>query len=265
MSNAMRLTVEDAKPPFPRYGTAKTCRPTYPILLVVVMLVGMASFAAWYVGDYSVEERALRGDPAALYTLGKRCFDNAVYPGDYERAAGFIRKAAERGYARAQTGMGLVYENGLGVPLNYAEALKWFRRAASQNYPVAQNELGVMYAKGRGVSRDLTEAARWCRLAAKQGSDIAKKNVQLAEIADARVIAELKTPSAQVYHRAQVQRVDSDGITVSYQPSPGGLGLTKLKLDNLPSELRDLCKYATKQGSDPASAYSHIGSVAATL
>ena len=266
MSKALRLSVQETKTAQVRYGAAKkSTRPVYPILLCLVVLVGGASLAAWCWADYSLDVRAARGDARAQYMLGKHYFDGAMSAHDYEVAARLIRKSAEQGDVRAETGLGLLYENGLGVKKNYGEALKWLRRAANQGNAVAQNELGVMYAKARGVSRDMAEAVKWCRLAASQGSDIAKKNLQLAEVANAKVIAQLATSENKVYRGARIQKIEADGVTVSFLPVRGGLGLAKLKMDDLPSDLRQLCKNATKEGADADSAYSHIGSVATTL
>ncbi len=43
----------------------------------------------------------------------------------------WYRKAADQGYANAQGNVGLLYENGLGVPKNPIEAQKWFRMAVT--------------------------------------------------------------------------------------------------------------------------------------
>ena len=248
-----------------RYGRLALVNRAYVILFALVFVVATASVIAWCCEDFSLENRAIRGEAKAQYLLGKRYFHNAVSPRDYVRAARWIRKAADQGNAKAQTGLGLLYENGLGVAKNYGEALKWLRRAAAQGFPVAQNELGVMYAKGRGVSRNLDEAAKWCRQAAAQGSEIARRNFELAEIAKSKVIPELTTPGKRSYQHVILQKVESDGVTVSFRPTRGGLGVAKLKLESLPAELRELCGYAAKAGIASDSAYWQLGSVATTL
>jgi TPR repeat protein len=43
-------------------------------------------------------------------------------PQDYAQAAIWYRKAAEQGSAEAQFNLGLLYDNGLGVPLDYSQA-----------------------------------------------------------------------------------------------------------------------------------------------
>jgi hypothetical protein len=265
MSNAIRLSAPEPEPPRIQYGCPPKVSPTYPILLALVAVIGLASLVAWYWSEFSLEERSQRGEARAQYLLGKRYFDHAVRPQDYVLAAKLIRQAAEQGYARAQTGLGLLYENGIGVPLSYPQAIKWFQRAADQGYSVAQNELGVMYAKGRGVPRNLDEAAKWCGLAAAQGSDIARKNLELTQLASRKVISEINTPDKQSYKQAVVQRVEPDGVTVSFVPDNGGFGMAKLKLENLPSELKRLCRNTTKEGAAADSAYSHIGAIATPL
>ena len=64
------------------------------------------------------------------------------------------KKDAESGDAKAQHNLGVMYENGQGVPQDYAEALKWFRLAADQGDAKAQHNLGVMYYYGEGVPQD---------------------------------------------------------------------------------------------------------------
>jgi TPR repeat protein len=144
--------------------------------------------------------------------------------------------------------------------------VKWFRRAADQGYAVAQNELGVMYAKGRGVSKDMEEAAHWCRLAAVQGSKVARKNLRLTQVANVKVMRQLTTAtSKQTYPMATLQQVAADGVVVSFVPVPGGFGLARVKLEELPSDLRQICNYATKEPVASESAYSQIGSMATQL
>ena len=43
-----------------------------------------------------------------------------------------LRRLAEQGDAKAQFNLGVIYDNGEGVPEDDAEAVKWFRMAAEQ-------------------------------------------------------------------------------------------------------------------------------------
>ena len=44
-------------------------------------------------------------------------------------------------------------------PRNYAEAAKWYRRAADLDYAEAQYNLGILYQDGLGIPQDYAEAA----------------------------------------------------------------------------------------------------------
>ena len=94
---------------------------------------------------------------------------SAYSRGDYATAATLWRQLADQGDVTAQYRVGIMYNNGQGVPQSYAEAARWFRLAAEQGDPKAQFLLGFLYAAGNGVALDDTEAARWFRRAADQG------------------------------------------------------------------------------------------------
>ena len=102
------------------------------------------------------------GSVAAPIDDGQAAFDQ----GDYDTALKLWRPLAEQGVARAQNNLGVMYENGKGVPVNSTEALKWYRLAAEQGYAGAQNNLGLIYAIGRLVPRDPVRAYMWFSLAA---------------------------------------------------------------------------------------------------
>jgi TPR repeat protein len=78
--------------------------------------------------------------------------------GDYATALRLWHPLADQGHADAQSNLGVMYDNGHGVPQNYAEAMKWYRLAANQGSANAQFNLGVMYANGHGVPQNYGEA-----------------------------------------------------------------------------------------------------------
>ena len=61
----------------------------------------------------------------------------AAARGDYATALRELRPLAEQGDARAQYGLGIMYDKGRGVTQDHAEALKWIRLAAEQAGEVA--------------------------------------------------------------------------------------------------------------------------------
>ena len=76
---------------------------------------------------------------------------DAYERGDYDTALKEWRPLAEQGDALAQFNMGVMYEQGKGVPQDYQEAGRWFRLAAEQGDALAQAVLGLMYDLGQGV------------------------------------------------------------------------------------------------------------------
>ena len=55
--------------------------------------------------------------------------------------------------------------------------VKWFQRAAERGYAPAQSILGVQYGGGEGVSKDKEKMIYWYRKAAEQGYDMAQSNL----------------------------------------------------------------------------------------
>ena len=87
---------------------------------------------------------------------------------DYVRAAPLLLVEAERGVPIAETYIGYMYQNGLGVPRDYVVAANWLDQAAQQGAPTAQFLLGLLFDKGYGVPQDWVQAEVWLNLAASQ-------------------------------------------------------------------------------------------------
>ena len=127
---------------------------------------------------------------------------DAYNSGDYATAERLWRPLAEQGDADAQFYLGVMYENGQGVPQNYAEALKWHQLAAEQGNAGAQYNLGLMYSSGQqGVPQDFLRAHIWFNLAgsrlpagadrdkAVEGRDFAATQMPAAQVAEAQKLA----------------------------------------------------------------------------
>ena len=104
---------------------------------------------------------------------------DAYQAGDYATALQEWRPLADQGDADAKHNLGLMYENGQGVPQDYAEAVSWYRKAAEQGHAYAQSNIGLMYVSGQGVPQDYAEAVRWYRKAAEQGTVQAQYSLAL--------------------------------------------------------------------------------------
>ncbi len=119
---------------------------------------------------------------------------------NYVRAAPLLLVEAERGVPIAQTYLGYMYQNGLGVPRNYTVAATWLNQAAQQGEPTAQFLLGLLFDKGYGVPQDWVQAEVWLNLAASQASgreqeywarvrDAVAQKLTLDQLAEARLRA----------------------------------------------------------------------------
>ena len=112
---------------------------------------------------------------------------DAYNRGDFATALREWTLAAEQGNADAQYNLGLMYDNGRGVPQDYATAAKWYTLAAEQGFALAQNNLGFMYGNGVGVPQDYVYAHMWFNIAASSGHKGASGNRDF--------VAEKMTPS----------------------------------------------------------------------
>ncbi len=129
---------------------------------------------------------------------------------DPKEAMTWYRKAADKGYASAQVGIGDLYAGGLGVredhyraqewystatrlsrnaeayfkvgegyfrglgaPQDYGAALPYYQVAAEQGHPVAQYLIGSMFEAGWGIERDLISAWVWYKQALPSADVIA--------------------------------------------------------------------------------------------
>jgi hypothetical protein len=69
-------------------------------------------------------------------------------------------KAAELGFAPAQSTVGMMYATGKGVEQNYAEAGKWWVKAAEGGDLAAARHGWNLYRNGEGVERNAEIANR---------------------------------------------------------------------------------------------------------
>jgi uncharacterized protein len=85
-------------------------------------------------------------------------------------AIGYLVRAADNGQMLAQATLGtIVYELGVGAPVDWDKAAHYSRLAADQGWPAAQRELGRMYLTGRGVAKDEAGGVSWLKKAAAGG------------------------------------------------------------------------------------------------
>ena len=120
----------------------------------------------------------------------------AFQAGDHVTTLREYRELAEKGDVDAQVALGVMYEEGKGVPQDYAEAAKWYRLAARQGDARAPFSLGMIYEFGKGVAQDLISAHMWFNIAAASGDsgaegdrDSLEPEMTTADIAKAEMLA----------------------------------------------------------------------------
>ena len=100
----------------------------------------------------------------------------------------WLTLAAEQGFAPSQSGLGYMYEKGLGVEQNYFEAVKWYTLAADQGLARGQYNLGYMYENGLGILKDKKVALELYKKAAEQGHANSHLNIGMMYLRGDKII-----------------------------------------------------------------------------
>ena len=112
------------------------------------------------------EPLAVRGDEIAQYNMGVLYDSGLGVPVDKSRARLWYRKSAEQGFAQAQNNLGRMFYMGDAVPPDYARAAAYFRKAAAQGIAFSHFFLGMIYTGGGpGVKADPIQAYKWLSIA----------------------------------------------------------------------------------------------------
>jgi len=142
-------------------------------------------------------ELAEQGDAKAQFNLGVMYDNGEGVPKDASQAVTWYRKAAEQGDAAAQFNLGVMYDNGEGVPKDASQAVTWYRKAAEQGHAKAQFNLGAMYANGEGVPKDYVQAAKWFYLGKANGVEADKAIRQIESMMSHQQIEQAQALATQ--------------------------------------------------------------------
>jgi len=142
------------------------------------------------------EMAAQRGHAESQDALGRLLFALGTNEG-YEKARYWSELAAAQGLASAQTRLGTIYHEGLGVKREPRRAASYFLSAARSGHAGAQLMIGAAYHLGIGVAADRVESAFWLMRSVAQGSDLAAAYLprvqdELTEDEEAAVEARLR-------------------------------------------------------------------------
>ncbi len=98
--------------------------------------------------------------------------------GDFDTAAREFSTLAKLGDKEGQYYMGLLYEEGQGVPQRFESAEKCYTKAAQQGYVDAYFTLGELYLHQPGIKKDRVSAYYWLEMAAIHGHPRGKDEFQ---------------------------------------------------------------------------------------
>ena len=97
--------------------------------------------------------------------------------GQYGRAMDIFQRRAAEGDAVAMANLGVMYQHGLGTPVDYDHAMRLYRQAAKKGQSMAMNQIGFMFLHGLGVKVDLDTAYCWFEWSSVQGNDRASGHI----------------------------------------------------------------------------------------
>jgi len=129
------------------------------------------------------------GDPAAQNYVGEIYEKGQGVQPDYQAAALWYRRAADKGYSRAAINLGNLYEHGLGVPKDKNQAFNWYRKpsglsnvsfGASAAVPVPSGGTGGAAGSSAEEQRLRAENARLQRELATKQNEVSAKDAENA-------------------------------------------------------------------------------------
>lgn len=94
---------------------------------------------------------------------------NAYTSADFDTAAREFNILAAKGEKESQYLLGLLYEEGQGLPKDDIEAAYWYARSADQGYVDAYFALGQLFVHRKGERQDRMAAHHWFSLAREYG------------------------------------------------------------------------------------------------
>jgi hypothetical protein len=162
-------------------------------LLALLLAIAGGGFAAAEPLPPSVQQDDPAGDEFQQMRDDAR---RAVARGDYQSALKIFNALADQNDAEGQSGLGVLYRDGLGVVQDDSEAAKWFAFAAAQGRANAQYNLGAMFEAGRGVVQSRTNAINWYQRAAAQGQLNAQERLDAINRTDPRSAEDDGKPTA---------------------------------------------------------------------
>lgn len=112
-------------------------------------------------------ERAADKEPLAAFTLGVMAEQGEGMPADRQKAISLYRTAAEAGLPEAQYNLAVLLDS--GDPGDPEGARRWYEAAARQGVREALGNLGLLLAEGDPAVYDPVESLKWFLVAQRMG------------------------------------------------------------------------------------------------
>ena len=157
---------------------------------------------------------------------------------DFVQAAAWFRKAADQGFAGAQTLLGNCYFDGVGVPKDQALAVSWYRKAADQGDAGAQYSLGGCYANGIGLAKDFVQAVKWWRQASERG-DVLSQYYLGGCYANGEGVEKNQIEAYAYWNQGTVEYARKKLAALEKQMTPEQIAAGKKRTKELKRELED--------------------------
>ena len=141
------------------------------LLLITLMAFGICACSSTGRTHPQPDTARQTGDedtltPEASYRRGMELRD----ANEFEDARKYMLSAAERGYAEAQFELGLWYMTGnRGVPVDFNQAALWVEKAAEKGQRDALTYIWQLYFFGKGVGQSDAKAYVWLQRSAGTG------------------------------------------------------------------------------------------------
>lgn len=124
-----------------------------------------------------LEKLAQKGDARAQYEVALMYLQGIGTAVDPTRGGQWMMAAANNGNATAMVEIGGRFETGMNAEKNPILAFTWFRRAAATGDPIGMYKLAMLYESGEGIPADLPRAYAWYRLAKNAAGKLAASRV----------------------------------------------------------------------------------------
>lgn len=165
------------------------------------------------------------GSAGGLFLLGQLHLQGRGVEKDDAKGVELVRRAAEAGRPDAQFAYArLVNEGRGGLAKDPRQAIGWLRRAANQGYAPAQAAVGSLYYRGEGLPADYVLAYMWLNLARAQGHSPASAK-EAFEALEKRMTPD-QVAEAQKRSREWRPAALPDPVGGARDPAPSAAGRT---------------------------------------